>query len=154
MSKDIVEFQLTQPISYSSKGEHKEGLLLFLRAPTIQENSLRLKLKQYFFRAVMTGADGNAEAQDDEFTDPTPEEVVMLMNASQVDMTEVMKDFQQLIISGNVCMVEDEVKLTKSLSDKIDLEDLDLMLGAYLSNFIVASALKTLLENSNKPVSG
>lgn len=140
-TKDSFEFMLSSPITYSSGGEHKEGQLLVLTAPTNKQHELRIKLKQAFQRAIMSlqksgafdGADAKADAKEKDEVDG--DAVASVLFASDIDMVQVHSDFKRLLLSG-VCKVEDAEAMTQHLYDQMTGADTDKLLGQYMAVFI------------------
>lgn len=141
--QDEVEFVLEKPIDYAVSGEIAKGTLLILKAPSSRNQKERIRLQQGFFQAI-TALKSDAEAKKDAGSaEIKGAEVLALMLSSSVDMVAFHEDFKRLITSG-VCLVEGTEALTAPLYDKLHPDDLDRMLGEYLSAFILSSVLRTL----------
>ena len=65
--------------------------------------------------------------------------------SADVDLAKVMLTAQDLIGSG-VGLVDGETKLTKHLISQMSFDDVESMLGEYLVNFILVSALKKMKQ--------
>lgn len=150
-----VDFELAEPIPYALEGDMVEGTFVKLTAPTSRNRVECARLKQSFFRALPKDDGQPAEKRDesdkkaDEFTG---EAIMTLIAMSQdVELEVVLLNARELFTSG-VAHVEGEKdgKLNKLMLDAMDPDDFELMTGAYLVNFILASALKRLKNSSSK----
>jgi len=145
MSKEDIVFTLSNPITYAHEGQSGEGQLLVLRAPNSKQQRERITLQQGFFRAlnsVSSSEGGKSEGSQD----IKGVEVLALLLSSDVDMVEMHEAFRKLICS-QACKIEDKAEMTSTLFDEIDLDDIDLLMGEYLANFILSSVLKTLSQS-------
>jgi len=68
------------------------------------------------------------------------EDVISMLYMSDVDMNGVLLSAIELFNSG-VALVDGEQRFTKPIIDTLSPDDLELMTGTYLVNFILASAL-------------
>lgn len=142
-----MDFELSSPIEYHDAGEKAEGRILTFSAPTAKQNKYRVQLQQSFFKAVSSLNSGGEQAQQEGGSaEPTGSEVLMLMLSSDVDMCAVHETFKKMVCS-RVCMVEDSTPLTEHLYDQISADDIDSILGEYLANFILRSALQRLAKS-------
>jgi len=146
------EFRLETPIEYAADGEVRQGALLYMKAPSNKQRFNRAKLKQSFFAALqgMSGEakteSANAEAvalSEEEFAEYV---LHLLYSSKAVNICECLDEFKQIITSHGICRVEGEADLTGVLFDRIDAEDCDKLLGAYIANFILASFYKKHLK--------
>ncbi len=147
--KDSFEFELSEPLKYHHSGNEETGNLLVLKAPSLKQNGRRIKLQQTFFQAVQSMRSKNphlAEQEDEDQQDKeiTGPEVLAMLLASDADMVSFHEEFEKLMCSGTICMIEDQEKMTKVIWEKLHYDDVDALLGEYMANFIVASVLKTL----------
>ena len=136
-----ITYELDTPFDYAHKGEKIEASFIELKAPTSRNMRECAFLKQAFFHSL---PDDKGE-EDGEKGDPSAvsgSQVISMMYLSHdVDMVPVLGHAKELFTSG-VAMVDGEEKLTKPLMDTLSQIDLENMLGDYLINFIVASALR------------
>jgi len=152
MSKTEVLFNLTTPILYAAgNGTQEEAHTLILKEPTARSMTDRAVLKQQFMTIVewiqsKANPDAEAATQDvpDEATDEEKEEFAAAVSqaiymAPGVDYKLMLGSFRSLMIEAKCCSVEDERPLTSSLWDKLSPEDIDLMIGQYLVNFLLPS---------------
>ncbi len=152
MSKSEVLFNLTTPILYAAgNGNQEEAHTLIMKEPTARNMTERAVLKQQFMTIVewiQTQAnpdtqtvkedipDEDMEAEKEEFATAVSQAIYM---APGVDYKPLLGSFRSLMVEAKCCSVEDERPLTSSLWDKLSPEDIDLMIGCYLVNFLLPS---------------
>lgn len=134
-----VRFVLRVPFDYAVRGQSAQAQFVTLRAPTSRNYREAAALKQAFFRSVPK--DSDAAASTGPQPEITPKDVVDLIAASQAVNFEDVLDVAKRLFTSGVAQVDGEVKLTGPLLDSMDQEDFELMLGAYLVNFTLASTL-------------
>jgi len=151
MKKTEIEFCLTTPIKYAGDGAQVDGFKLILKAPSGKNIAHRAILKQQLMIAFQwmesqkpksaqpdSAAKPDAKLTDDDIKDVGDALALAIYAAPGVDINRVLGEFAQLLIEG-ACSVEGEKDLTRSLFEKISLDDVDAMLGQYLANFIMPS---------------
>jgi hypothetical protein len=152
MKKSEIEFCLTSPIKYAGDGGQIDGFKLILKAPSGKNISHRALLKQQLMIAFQwmesqkpkastaeaSPAKPDAKLTEDDIKDVGDALALAIYAAPGVDINRVLGEFSQLLIEGT-CSVEGEKDLTRSLFEKISLDDIDAMLGQYLANFIMPS---------------
>lgn len=143
--KNEVTYELEQSFEYASKGEQLTASFITLQAPTSRNMKECAELKQAFFRSLPKASTQETAELPDEDDDKLDGEGIMLLIAmsKDVELASVLCIARELFSSG-VALVEGEEKLTKTLLDKMDQDDLEAMTGKYLANFILASALQRL----------
>lgn len=137
-------FKLNDPLSYATKsGDQETALWIELRPPTTRNRRECAALKQAFFRAASEQDGSDDESRDGESAEkPTGIGVITIMAMStKVELPEVMEVAAKLFSSG-VAQVEGETKLTAKLIESLSQEDFERMIGEYLVNFTLASALE------------
>ncbi len=155
MNKDLVtenddpitefDYELKVPFLYAYAGNQEKALMITLKAPTVK-TPYRADLKQCFFRAIPQ--DGKEEAKGEAGTKMfTGSDILFTISMSrEVSLSSFIEYGKSLLASG-VALVDGQTKLTKLLIDAMDPDELENMLGEYMVNFILASALKKLNEN-------
>ena len=143
MDKEVT-YTLETPLKYAYRGEPMDGEFITLKAPTSRNMAECAALKQAFFRALPQDGAVEADTTDTGDAEITGEGVMTLITMSKdVELASVLVTGRELLTSG-VALIEGEEKLTKPLLDNISQDDLEGMLGEYLANFILASALQRL----------
>lgn len=144
--KTEITYTLQTPIKYAHKGEQEEGSFVILKAPTSRNMKECADLKQAFFRALpKPGSSGENDSTVDTEDEGIPGDAIMamIMVSNDVELATVLATGRELLTSG-VALVEGEEKLTKPLLDSMSADDLEGMIGEYMGNFILASALQRL----------
>jgi len=150
MKKTEIEYCLESPIKYTpdGSGTQADGFKLILKAPSGKNIAKRAILKQQlmiafqWMQAQRQQTTQDAKPQSD--TKMTDDDIKALGEglslaiyvAPGVDIERILGEFAELLIQG-ACSVEGEKDLTRSLFEKIPLDDVDAMLGQYLANFIM-----------------
>lgn len=152
-AKKELEFELSEMIQIhhadkqSGTSEILDTNKLILKAPSYNTYDERIRLRQGYMQAVkalQSTIKDNVPDQSDSDGDTndkiTGEVVINVLYMSDIEMVPYMKIFEALLL--NVCYVDGKVQLTKTILNKIDLDDLERMLGEYIANFIIPSSMK------------
>lgn len=127
-------------VLYAKDGDEVVAEFVQLNAPSSKQLKHTTFLKQSFFRAL-NSLQGSAEQKKGEDSpDMKAEDVISMLYMSDVDMNGVLLSAIELFNSG-VALVDGEQRFTKPIIDTLSPDDLELMTGTYLVNFILASAL-------------
>jgi len=127
-------------VLYAKDGDEVVAEFVQLTAPSSKQLKHTTFLKQSFFRAL-NSLQGSAEQKEGaESPDMKAEDVISMLYMSDVDMNGVLLSAIELFNSG-VALVDGEHWFTKPIIDTLSPDDLELMTGTYLVNFILASAL-------------
>jgi hypothetical protein len=139
-------FDLTEPIEYSSGGELVSGTSITLYAPKPSQRKKAMHLKQIFFQAMSEAAE-DAKPNDDNADKKVPEieggMLLVIIAQSKADYVEFIETGRSLICDKNA-KINDAEYLTTVTMDKMDLDDMENLVGQYVANFIVKSALRAL----------
>lgn len=146
----LTEFNyfLIKKIQYAFKGDMTEASFITFYAPTSKVTKECAALKQAFFRAIGE-QEGEGEA-DPDYEIQGDDILNLLAMSKEVDLPDVMEIAKKLFQAPGIALVDGETKLGNSLFDKLSIDDCEAMLGKYLANFTLASALKSLKEKSLK----
>ncbi len=142
--KTEYDFYLGVPLSYSSGSAQQDATFIRLFAPSSKVSRECSALKQAFLRAVPKdmNADAKAKAQAAEADKLTgPDVIQILAMSADVDLPDALEIGRQLLLAPSISKVEGDTKLTRALLDRLDQEDFENMVGEYLVNFTLASAL-------------
>ena len=141
---DKAEVTLQRPISYDSNGEKVMAQSVMLYAPNSVQLSNSTFMKQKFFQAV-SSVKGESKKEDDgkKISDLSGQDILMMMYMSDVDMVKFMIAAKELLKSG-VAKLDDKEKMNATLLEKLSDEDFEKLVGDYLVNFTLASALKKI----------
>jgi len=143
--KTEIEFVLSKPVPYAHGGEQVEATSVVLIAPSQKQLQHTAILKQGFFQAINSVSESsNATSQPEKQEEMTGEDLLSMMYmAKDVDMTQILLAARELFKSG-VAKLDGVQDLNLPLIEKISADDFEKMVGEYLINFILASALKKL----------
>lgn len=141
------DFVLDEPIDYVVGGEVTSGSRITFYAPKPSQRKKVMKLKQIFFQALpkTSSTDVKPEKPSDNAADDdiNGDAIIALVASSNADYAEFIELGRSLICDQNA-KIDDVTYLTTVLVDKIDVDVLESMVGQYIANFIVKSALKSL----------
>lgn len=151
--KKEFEFILNEEIEYQVEGDIKKTNKLLLKAPANINRRETYKLRQDLLKGMREAADfGNEQNQDQNQKlnkssqdDLDASTVLAGLFMSSIDMTEYIETFEQLLLE-ECCFVDGKVKLTELLLKKISTDDLELLLGEYVANFILPSWMKAQMK--------
>ena len=141
------QFELTQPIKYHANGDDVEATFVTLAAPSYKQMDKCVPLKQAFYRAAASMGDDSEDAVTTEVdVSPdkpsiTPEELISLFYQSDEDMVKIVLYGVELFKVPSIAQVDGSVNMTQPLIEKLSQDDIENMLGQYMINFILASAL-------------
>lgn len=141
-----IEFNLNKPVKYHKNGNEELSYQLTLYAPAGRHRQELVKLKQGFLKSIssLQGSYNQSNAnQSQENQGIGSDEIIMILMMSDVDMNKYFDNFKALLCK-NICYVDPNQKLTEYIYDNIDLDDLERLLGEYLSNFLLSSWIQRL----------
>jgi hypothetical protein len=145
MLKTSFEYELSQPIKYTEKGDFTEGQLLVFYAPSMKSIGIASKLKQGFIKALKPFMDDSSQGKKttnrNQSKEASASEWVLLLMLSDVDMSEIYEHFQSLLCEPGICKIEDSKDMTKSVLENISIADMENLLGEYAQNFLLSSLL-------------
>ena len=115
--------------------------------PSFRHINYIAPLKQKFTQALKSIQDQNTnvEIEDtdkDEDAEIDASTVIQILEASSIDMVEVIAIFKLLIQKSKLFKLDGETIITELLLDKIDIDDFYILLGEYIAAFIIASLQK------------
>ena len=146
MSKDTeVIHELIRPIKYTPKnaGEEVEAQFVTLLEPSVKQMSACSTLKQAFMRVIAkeAGDSNDGATPAEESTISMHQSIINALYASpEADITAVLLSAKELF--RDVGLIDGEKKLTVPMLDSMCIEDIEVMTGKYMENFILASVLK------------
>ena len=150
-----LEYRLAQPIEYSDQGEMVPGEVLVLTAPKGNQRKDITKLKQTFFRAITSTNDpANSEqieeakekrdeVEESELEINSDEVLFVVMQSSSVDYADFIEIGRKVLIGG-ICKIDGVKTVNSVIIDRLSVEELENLIGAYVAFFIVSSAMKSM----------
>lgn len=149
----VTEFihELKVPFDYAYLGETTKANFITLKAPS-GKTPYRAELKQCFFRALNNDTNAtvntvSVDSDDKKQEIPSGSEIVQLICMSRHVELSVFLEYGKKLLTSGVALIDGETKLTKLLIESMDPDELEEMLGDYMANFILASALRKLLDS-------
>lgn len=128
----------------ANAGSEVEAQFVTLCEPSVRQLSACATLKQAFMRVIAKEANSGADTQSGSTTVveevPMENRIINALYGSDVDMTVVLQSAKELF--REVALVDGEKKMTVPMLDALCIEDMELMTGKYMANFILASVLK------------
>lgn len=144
--KESYNHELVNKFNYGDKGNLAEAQFITFNAPTSKTLVLCSKLKQFFYQS-MPKQDSSVQVDTSEVKEVEIDgDSIMMMIASskEVDLGEVLLTAKELFKNEEIAQLDGEQKLTVPILDSLDNDELEEMVGRYLANFILASALRKM----------
>ncbi len=146
--KTVFIFPLTKSVPYAFEGNQLQAEAIKLFAPSSIHSKQCAALKQAFFRALPKniGID-SVDVDEDATADIGGKEIIIMMAMSDsVDLAATFEIARELFVSGDVALLDGQAKMKKIHTQKMSQHDWEQMIGAYMANFILASALIEMNE--------
>jgi hypothetical protein len=143
MEKEF-EFKLSSPVSYHDGGEQVETCSLTLKAPSNKQRGYCAKLQQSFLKAVMgvqKENEGSKASSSKSNENISASDIYNLLLMSDCDMSEILDTFENMILSGDVCLLDGKTEIKRNSWDKISVADTNKLFGEYMSHFLVSSLM-------------
>ncbi len=152
MKKDETEvhYSLKNPFDYAIKGDMKEAKFVILRSPTVSNIANVARLKQGFMKAITSQGNKNSSEVDDtknkenDLSDLTGDMIMVMLSMSAIDYAGYLETARSIFTDSDVCSIDGEIELSKTLIKKMSADDLESMTGEFLKYFILTSALRTM----------
>jgi len=137
------KFELNTPVKYSYKGEDLDASFITMTEPSIKHLDLVSEFKKAFFYAAGKVAQDSTESSGmgSEKSDVTGDQIMALLYQNFPDIKQLFGIAKKLFFSVGIAQVEGVVDFNKSIYDTMTIDDFEKMIGEYLVNFILASAL-------------
>lgn len=149
MKKIEFEFNLSVPIKHHKGGESVDCSKLILRAPSANDRRQTTRLKQLFMRAIQSTqknfADQQPIKQKKEQTKLDGVSVTGLLLMSDIDLMECY-DQLKIILLNNCAFIENEKPITEFHFNQLADDDLELLLGEYIANFLIPSWMEKMMN--------
>ncbi len=135
---------LIKPIKYTPKnsGDQIEAQFITLNEPSVRNLKTCATLKQAFLRVIAgnesSGEETPAETEKEDSV-PMETRIINALYASAEDMPAILLTAKELF--RDVGQIDGEKKLTAPMLDDLCIQDIEMMTGKYMANFILASVL-------------
>lgn len=146
--EDFIRYTLKKGFEYSHQGEQQTAEFIELNAPTAKNIKEVGQIRQALTTAVREHEERSQEEPDEAAPqrDPNedapaadPKDIINVIASSSVDLADVYACAKVLLLSKGIAKVGGDEKLTPSLWDSMLAYDVEMMLGTYVANFIMAS---------------
>lgn len=136
------------PFKYHKKGETVECSTITVNAPNNKVLPYTATLEQEHARATIKLAEmfGDKERTEQANVKLSVDEEanqIMLILGSGADLQKCYEAFRNILLSGNTeyptCLVDGVEKMTQFIYEKMSPQDTKILLGKYLSNFLVSA---------------
>ncbi len=135
--------EFIKPFKYTPKnsGEEVEAQFITLKEPSVQQLTACATLKQAFMRAIAKEA-ADSDVDEGSVPDdsvPMENKIINAIYVSDTDINTVLLAAKELF--KEVGLIDGEKKPTVPLLNAMSIEDMEMMTGKYMANFILASVL-------------
>lgn len=155
--KDTIKYVLARPFSYAHQGETIEAQFIELKEPSSHNLTEVGALRQGVVQAIRAFESTRREEQaTKKARDEAPEEtaetkdedqdsgisandVITILAASPVNLASIYGSARQLILSKGIARVDAQEKMTLTIFEKMSARDVEMMIGTYITSFILAS---------------
>jgi hypothetical protein len=146
MNKSEFEFELKESvIEYANNGEKVAASYLTLKAPSPKQTKFFMKLRQFFMQALKENVSSfntsGTSKTDNDNAELKGEDVMSMILMSSVDTDKMLDIFESLL--PDVCLLDGKVSILPYMIKQIYPDEMGMLLGDYLANFIVPSQKKT-----------
>lgn len=135
---DEFNFELNKPVKFSHKGEDRDGKFITLTAPSIKQLDHVSEFKKAFYYAAGKVSDDSTESSGEKVTG---DQIMALLYAHFPDMKQLFGVAKKLFYCVGIAQIEGVVDFNKTIYETMSIDDFERMIGEYLVNFILASAL-------------
>ncbi|MCA6484100.1 MAG: hypothetical protein IM547_01705 [Chitinophagaceae bacterium] len=140
-------FRLKKPVEIAKKGDVELVFELEIRAPTAQNRAQLIRLKQGYFKAIISYEEPNrqdvahktVEAPENPLDLMTGELIMAALYLSDVDLPALEEEFKKLLSARGA--FADGVPLTSFHLDQLDFDDFEALMGEYIKVFIAPSLI-------------
>ncbi len=140
------EHELITQFDVMIAGQLEPAITIILNAPSSKNLIECSMLKQAFFRSLPDSDKVDVDT-DATIEDMAGEDIILLLSMSKVvELSDVLIVAKKLFSAPGIGIINKDTKLSSAIIDQISINDLEIMLGEYLVNFILASALKRMKE--------
>lgn len=141
---NTMTFTFDTPIEVAHKGDMISCSYIEFVAPKANQRKKTTKLKQMFFQAITAAATPSAEQKSGnaDKSDIKGYELLIIMAQSHVDYTDFIETGRSVVCDG-VGKLDGVEPFTAPIADNLDADVLENIIGDYVANFILRSALKS-----------
>lgn len=132
-------YEFRKPFKVAEKGESTEAVTISVPAPSNFVLKHVTVIDREFNKALMAMSKNNPQTKEEpeEGESVEAKEIIILLNAYGADMEACYNALKWIIkLSGRI---NELVSVTDHLYNKIDYNDMKLILGGYIENFLFSS---------------
>jgi len=156
MVKDEMQYNLSEELEFSHKGEHEKTLTIFIEPPSHDCLDEVAHLSSYVTQAMMESqkyssfAKGNlTEEQLKKMEKDSSEDAgldaksvkLILFGAGSVNVPDVIQEFKKILVKCGRVDEDEKCRFKKSLFERLTVEDIIGMMCEYIAVFIAPSLL-------------
>lgn len=148
MSKTEFIFKLTSNIQFHKGGDVVYLDKIILKAPSSRNRHYTTKLRQTFTQAIkdMTSTEQSSKVEKTQTkANIDGVSVIAFLMMSKIDLNNCYDDFKQILLNG-CAFVDKDSPFNEMLYDQLIDDDLELMLGEYIANFLIPSWTKQMMK--------
>ncbi len=153
MYQDTIEIVLDNPISYLKDGVKAESTLLMCSAPAAKHRKHTMALRQKLTHVIMdmsknfnnAGSQETPQQKEDDQSKLDGATVIFMLYSGDADFFKFQEDFKAFICGtgySELVKIDGEVPLTSTQYDNLLDEDLEILIGGYIENFLLSSMMK------------
>lgn len=150
MVKCPKEFQFicNDEITYHINGAEVKTCNLTLKAPSMMSSVAPL-ISQDIMIAIRSNVDSmkvseesqkqiqNQQQEDEKITIKSRDILTLLYSAKVIDMNKFREKFIKLLLERNICLLDNQIPITKAHFEYISYDESNRLMGEYLSNFLI-----------------
>lgn len=148
MSKTEFIFKLTNQIQFHKGGDVVYIDKIILKAPSAMNRHYTTRLRQTFTQAIkdMTSTEQQTKVEKTQTkANIDGVSVIAFLMMSKVDLNSCYDDFKEILLNG-CAFVDKDSPFNEMLYDQLIDDDLELMLGEYIANFLIPSWTKQMMK--------
>lgn len=148
--EDSIRYALEKEFTYSHAGDTQTATFIELNSPTAKNLKEVGQIRQSLTQAIREHEDRQSDSDEPkaapaEDTDsdtallvPDGKDIITVIASSSVDLAGLYACARILLLSKGICQVGGDEKLTQNLWDSMSARDVEMMVGTYIANFIMA----------------
>jgi hypothetical protein len=144
---------LIKSFNYAYSGEQVSATSITIKAPSnnimqhvgileqeVASSFMNLKDK---LKDEIEESKKNEDGKQQEDTNESAIQILLMITGTGANLVKCMLAFREILCAGNttspICLIDEQEKMIKPIFDKMSTLDTKIMLGRYITNFIVAS---------------
>lgn len=150
MTKTEFVFKLSNQIHFHKGGDVVYIDKIILKAPSAKNRHYTTRLRQTFTQAIkdMTQTETSNKSSTEKPQAKTNIDgisVIAFLMMSKIDLNICYDDFKEILLNG-CAFVDKDAPFNELLYEQLVDDDLELMLGEYIANFLIPSWTKQMMK--------